>query len=416
MRRTLTAAAAVLAIPVLAGAVAPPDATAGPMPTPGRGVAVGTSRPSVAPPNMPATVYGGAWPSGHVQGVAVDWSSGHVYWSFTNLLVKTDLDGRVVGTVTGLTGHLGDLDINPEDGRVYGSLEYKAQRAFYIAIFDVARITRIGMNAETDGVMTTVYLKEVVDDFTADLDGDGVFDGDTGQTADHRYGASGIDGVSFGPALGTAGGRNVLMVAYGVYPNTTRTDNDHQVLLAYDVRRWGLFARPLSQTAPHQSGPGKPYSKVFVRTGNTTFGVQNLEYDRHTRRWLMAVYRGGKPEFPNWTLYAIDGTVAPQTGVITGQPDGATGQIVPLAPAGLADPATGIRGWEGPGSFGLEALGDGRFYVVSSGTTTVDGERRQTGTAVLQHWTGATPNPFTTAGSTVAGRRPAARTVVSRPR
>ncbi|MFG3707543.1 hypothetical protein ACGF7U_22845 [Micromonospora sp. NPDC047670] len=413
MRRTLTAAAVALAIPVLAGAVVSPAATAGAMATPGRGPAFGTSRPAVAPPNMPETVYGGAWPSGHVQGVAVDWSRGHVYWSFTNLLVKTDLDGKVIGTVTGLTGHLGDLDLNPEDGRVYGSLEYKAERAFYIAIFDVTRITRTGMDAEKDGVMTTVYLNEVVEDFTADLDGDGVFDGDTAQTADHRYGASGIDGISFGPALGSSGGRNVLMVAYGIYPNTTRTDNDHQVLLAYDVRRWSLLARPLNQTAPHRSGPGQPYAKVFVRTGNTTFGVQNLEYDRHTRRWLMAVYRGSKPEFPNWTLYAIDGTVTPQTGVLTGQPDGATGRIVPLAPAGLTHQDTGIRGWEGPGSFGLEALGDGRFYVVTSGTTTVDGQRRQTGTAVLQRWTEASPNPFAAPGPAVAGRRPAARTAAS---
>ncbi|SCL47490.1 hypothetical protein GA0070606_1158 [Micromonospora citrea] len=409
MRRTLAATAVALTIPVLAGAVAPPAATAGPMVIPDRGPAFGTSRPAVAPADMPATVYGGAWRSGHVQGVAVDWSRGHVYWSFTNVLVKTDLDGRVVGTVTGLTGHLGDLDLNPEDGRVYGSLEYKAERAFYIAIFDVTQITRVGMDAETDGVMTTVHLQEVVDDFTADLDGDGVFDGDTAQTADHRYGASGIDGVSFGPALGTTGGRNVLMVAYGIYPNTTRTDNDHQVLLAYDVRRWSLLARPLSQAAPHRSGPGKPYAKVFVRTGNTTYGVQNLEYDRHTRRWLMAVYRGSKPEFPNWTLYAIDGTVAPRTGVITGQPDGATGWTVPLAAAGLTDPGTGIRGWEGPGSFGLEALGDGRFYVVTSGTTTVDGERRQTGTALLRRWTGTTPDPFAAPVPAVAGRRGPAR-------
>lgn len=119
-----------------------------------------------------------------------------MYWSFTQLLLKTDLAGHVIGTVEGLTGHLGSIDLNGKDGRVYGSLEYKAKKTFYIAIFDVTKIDRIGMNAETDGVMTTVYLDEIVDDFTADMDGNGVFDGDTADTADHRYGASGIDGAS----------------------------------------------------------------------------------------------------------------------------------------------------------------------------------------------------------------------------
>ncbi len=36
-------------------------------------------------------------------------------------------EGNVIGTVEGFTGHLGDLDFNTQDGRVYGSLEYKAE-------------------------------------------------------------------------------------------------------------------------------------------------------------------------------------------------------------------------------------------------------------------------------------------------
>ncbi len=59
--------------------------------------------------------------------------------------MRTDLAGRVLGTVEGLTGHLGDLGLNPEDGRVYGSLEYKPQQAFYIAIFDPRKVDRIGV-------------------------------------------------------------------------------------------------------------------------------------------------------------------------------------------------------------------------------------------------------------------------------
>ena len=36
-----------------------------------------------------------------------------------------DLEGNLIGSVDGMTGHLGCLTMNPADGRVYGSLEYK---------------------------------------------------------------------------------------------------------------------------------------------------------------------------------------------------------------------------------------------------------------------------------------------------
>src|SRR5687768_15282965 len=107
--------------------------------------------------NYPLAIDGGAWKSGHVQGVAVNAKSGHVYFSFTNLLVKTDLQGKLLGTMGGFTGHLGDLDFNAADGRVYGSLEYKEQTAFYIAIIDVDRIDRVGMTAQNSDLFLTVH-------------------------------------------------------------------------------------------------------------------------------------------------------------------------------------------------------------------------------------------------------------------
>ena len=61
----------------------------------------------------------------HVQGLAVDEKNGYIYYSFTTLLVKTDFKGRIVGSVTGLVGHLGCIAFNPADGKIYGSLEYK---------------------------------------------------------------------------------------------------------------------------------------------------------------------------------------------------------------------------------------------------------------------------------------------------
>ena len=60
-----------------------------------------------------------------------------------------------------------------------------------MAIFDVDKIDRVGMDATSDGVMTAVYLKEVVDDFSAMVP-------NNGKAVQHRHGCSGIDGTTFG--------------------------------------------------------------------------------------------------------------------------------------------------------------------------------------------------------------------------
>lgn len=305
------------------------------------------------------------------------------------MLVKTDLAGHVLGTVEGLTGHLGDLDFNTKDGRVYGSLEYKAAESFYIAIFDVEKITAVGMDAEDSGIVTAVHLKEVAEDFTADLDRNSVFDGDTANTADHRYGSSGIDGVSFGPAFGAANGKQQLTVAYGIYRNNAREDNNHQVILQYDVSSWGAFARPLTQDDPHTSGPAGVGGKYFIHTGSTHFGVQNLSYDKYTKNWYLGVYRGSKPEFPNRTLYVVDGTAAPTEGVLQGQPRNESGLLLPLLQAGIPDAATGIFGWEFKADVGIEPVGHGYFYVARDFDDYSSGHKQEAATLELYRWTGA---------------------------
>ncbi|MEL5955972.1 hypothetical protein AADR41_14585 [Streptomyces sp. CLV115] len=355
----------------------------------------------------PLSVDGGAWQSGHVQGMAIDRRKGFMYFSMTNLLVKTDLKGKPVGSVTGFTGHLGDLDFDEKDGRVYGSLEYKEAKSFYIAILDVDRITRMDMDAQSTGVVSTVYLKEVVKDFTADMNGDGVFDGDTGNTPDHRYGCSGIDGVAFGPAFGDGRGKRAarrLTVAYGVYANAGRADNDHQVLLQYDVTGWKKYERPLTESAPHTSGPARTDGKFFAYTGNTTYGVQNLEYDGHSGNWLMAVYKGTKPGFPGYSVFALDGARKPVRGPVRGQQRPEQGLLLPLLRKGAHDAATDTYGWPAPGQYGqygLVSLDDGRFYVARSGTLQDGGVTKQTARAELNTWTGLTPSPFRPAGPAV---------------
>jgi hypothetical protein len=357
-----------------------------------------SATPADRPRDLPKEIYGGAWTAGHVQGIAIDQRKGYMYFSFTNLLVKTDLKGNPVGSVTGFTGHLGDLDFNAKDGRVYGSLEYKEQESFYIAIFDADRITSMNMDAQTTDVVKTVYLKEVVDDYVADMNGDGKFDGNIAETPDHRYGCSGIDGVSFGPEFGRKHGKERLTVAYGIYSHVGREDNDHQVLLQYDTSQWKKYEKPLTENDPHTSGPEKVDGKYFVYTGNTTYGVQNLEYDDHTGNWMMAVYKGKKPQFPNYSFFMVKADEQPRKGEIVGQPEPEQGNLLALAPGGLEHEASGVRGWEFTGEYGLISLGRGRYYASRAGKITEGGETKHTGHAELYRWTGQVPTPFAKVG------------------
>ena len=348
-----------------------------------------------AAPVPPLTQNGGTWPTSHVQGIAVDLRGGFIYYSFTTLLAKYDFSGQLVGTLVGWAGHLGDLDFNPRDGRVYGSLEYKKDRAFYIAVIDVSRIDRVGIEATQSDLFRTVFLPEVAQDYAADLDGDGKFDGDVAKTPDHRYGCSGIDGVSFGPQFGRTDGPRLLTVAYGIYANAARTDNDHQVLLQYDTADWARYERPLSEVAPHHSGPATVHGKYFVRTGNTTYGVQNLAYDEASQRWLLGVYKGTKPSFPNYLLFAVDARTPPALGELVGVPGPggngtAQGRLLALAAEGLRDDATGLRGWNQKADVGLQPIGHGLFYVAKGSGP----KGKQTGDLTLMRWTGEAAQPF----------------------
>ena len=111
---------------------------------------------------LPRQIYSGEQGPFHVQGIAVDLDRGYMYFSFTTTLLKTDMQGNLLGSVEGMTGHLGCMTLNPDDGRLYASIEYKhdaigkgilnklegvrndEQTGFYVAVFDVDRIDRIG--------------------------------------------------------------------------------------------------------------------------------------------------------------------------------------------------------------------------------------------------------------------------------
>ena len=291
--------------------------------------------------NLPHTISVHAGRTGsHLQGIACDPLLQHLYLSFTTCLLKTDLTGRILCRVDGIAGHLGCIAWNAEERRIYGSLEYKrdaigqgilrnlgqdgvAEDGFYMVRFAADKMDRPQMDALRDGVMDAVYLQEVYNDYTA---------------PNHRYGCSGIDGCTFTD-------EKTLYVAYGIYGDTQRRDNDRQVLLQYDVSGWDACARPLDQNAMHRSGPAAPDGKHFLYTGNTTYGIQNLEYDASLGAMVAAVYPGRKPEFPNYDLFFIDSDTLTLTDFAGHSDHRFCGSHFPY------------------GTEGLCALGDGYFYI-----------------------------------------------------
>lgn len=319
-------------------------------------------------------IYTGAWGRCHIQGIAVDTKKGYIYYSFTTKLIKATLDGKIVGTLDGLAGHLGCIAFNESDGCVYGSLEYKndiigrdilniigSERtfddAFYVARFDVDKITESDMTADGSDIMSAVCLYEVEHDYKwKGVDTDG-------KPLDHKYGCSGIDGLTFAPLPGKSPADGMyLYVAYGIYNDVNRKDNDYQVILCYDMAEWKKHSLPLSQNNMHKSGFENPLHKFFVYTGNTEWGVQNLEYDKHTNSLFMAVYKGFKKVFPNYSLFSVDMSVQPETKELKGIDERA--EILTLSQKGLYDEKTGTYGWHFPlGSTGLFSFGNGEWLI-----------------------------------------------------
>ena len=343
---------------------------------------------------FPLRIHSGYHPEGHVQGIAIDEAGGYVYFSFTTILLKTDLAGNPVGSVCNIVGHLGCITFDPDRRRVYGSLELKhdaigrgivsrtgkelaEEDAFYLVSFDCDAIDSMNMDAEvTDeqgrSVMTALYLPDVVKDYSETDEVSGAL---------HRLGCSGIDGTAYGPVFGApADSEKKIMVCYGVYSDVDRADNDHQVILQYDPAMIEALGQPLTQAAPHHSGcPAE--ARYFFYTGNTTYGVQNLEYDAFTHTYLVAVYPGRKEDFTNYPLFFIDAVKAPYASELTGR-NGEEGLLLsPAKPASAVSDRGGC--WFGLGQTGVYAFGDGRYAYSVQLARTEDGVRMQASEVVL---------------------------------
>lgn len=285
----------------------------------------------------------------HLQGICVDDELKYMYFSYTSSLAKLDMEtGEVVASVGGFGqgsfgteggAHLGCLAYY--DGWVYGSLEYKSPGAkFFVAAFDTSKLTEKGMDIKSDtfsdGGVTGILLKEPTEDFRDPLDTT-IF---TGQDSDghatneanngHAFACSGIDGVTFGTYPGDNSGKIYLIVAYGVYAfrNIDRYDNTYNVLRFYDVNDfWNSEMHEPTGTQnirfTYERGLSKEYTEeevlaaektLFVYTGNTNYGSQNLEYEQDTGNIVLYTY-DNTDGFGN-NMYVVDGSKSPETKIL----------------------------------------------------------------------------------------------------
>lgn len=336
----------------------------------------------------------------HVQGFEVDRSNGFIYLSFTNRIVKSDMRGRILGSVVDLHGHLGDVAYDPKTNLIYASLECKDDEigtsisrqmelipvdsgtsSFYVAVIDASKISKQNLTPEEVG-MKRIYLTEVRQDYymTAKI---------KGKRFDHKFGCSGIDGITIAPKIGvdsTDRELNSLYIAYGIYQDLERDDNDYQILLRYDL---DYISEILNVEDFDVVMAGVP-DKYYIYTGNTRYGVQNLDYDPFTNRLYMAVYKGAKPQFPNYSLYAVDVNQLPEYKSLKGGDKKHKFWNLKLSQGGKED-ISGITGWDFQyGSCGFKSLDNG-YYLVAEPSNNGD---KHSCKARLYKWNNDKETPF----------------------
>ena len=156
-------------------------------------------------------------------------------------------------------------------------------------------------------------------------------------------------------------------VFFFVYADSDREDNDYQVILQYETEGLWEMGKIHSQSNMHRVGPD-PVNQFFLYTGNTTYGIQNFEYDAYTGDYIVTVYRGHKPQVPNFGMFVIDGSVSPKEEELKGC-NGECGKVLTLKKIGeevngISGITQFVNGNVEFGTMGVYSLGNGDFYVV----------------------------------------------------
>ena len=112
----------------------------------------------------------------------------------------------------------------------------------------------------------------------------------------------------------------------------------------------------------HKSGPQSAKNRYFLYTGNTTWGVQNLEYDPASDLWFVSVYQGTKSNFSNFPMFTVKGSDAPRELKLLGR-GGECGKVISTV-GGKTCKSGLASGYTFPlGSTGIASIGDGYFYI-----------------------------------------------------
>lgn len=226
----------------------------------------------------------------HMQGFTTDGE--HMYWSFTDSLVKTKKSGLMLRQVPIPMGHLGDIVYH--EGKIYGTVLGNSLRGLPFGIW-------------------TSFEIHVFDAGTLALDRIIRLDDCYRMYEKKEHGFNGIDGITVMHA--TAEKPATLMVAAALFDGE---EYDSQILLEY-------------------SFGGKLLEKHFIKTKNTVFGIQNLTRDPETGNFWFSTYGGDKDyQNKNFLLCA-----SPDYELI--------GEYMLCTP------------------YGLEALGNGKFYLSVQG-------------------------------------------------
>lgn len=199
----------------------------------------------------------------HMQGFSK--GEGFMYWSFTDSIVKTTMNGTVKCQAEIHGGHLGDIDYY--DGRVYGSYlgnalpghAWEDWTGFKIYVFDADDLRVINII----NLDICDYYKSIT------------------CTPEDTRGFQGIDGVTIAPDPKT--GEMRLFVACALY---TGEKYANQIILQFTL-------------------DGKYETEYHIPTGNTVYGIQNLDYDAENKEFWFTTYGPSQPYQPKELLYCI---------------------------------------------------------------------------------------------------------------
>lgn len=272
--------------------------------------------------------------TGHVQGIAIDRENGFIYASISNALVKSDMNGNVVGSIYNLPGHIGDIAFNPDDGRVYAA-QYVYNGNGYISMIDGDDIAQVGMEySEHKEILKSVY-------------------------------AVSADGTAIGPGFGETDSDKM-------YLYITKNKGVYKEFLQYDIDE--LKEYETVWDGKHTNGPEGPGQRYYVYMGTTVYGIQNLEYDPYTESMICCIYGVSGDIYPKYCTYMVDMTTLPEKGEISDIQS--IGAITKFAPYGIYHEATGIWGAKfNKGSHGFASLGNGYYYIIESEINKEDVDR-----------------------------------------